>query len=196
MEDFFLFLRLGFEHISDVKGYDHILFIASICAIYPMSAWRTLLVMITAFTVGHSLTLALSTLRVIEVSASIVEFLIPVTIAASCVINLIEPPNRLESRSATLVAKYFGALFFGLIHGLGFSNFLRDMLGVESNLLKPLLAFNLGVEAGQVCIAGGSLILSFLMVERFGVARREWNIGLSCCILGVAFTMILERSVF
>lgn len=190
MSTFSTFLRLGFEHISDLKGYDHILFVAALAAVYPLSAWRQLVWLVTAFTVGHSLTLALATLRLIDVPTDLIEFLIPVTILFTCLVNMFSPNDAPDERNWL---KYAGAAFFGLIHGLGFSNFLRQMLGAEENLLAPLFAFNLGLEVGQLFIVAVALGASFIIVDVLRASRREWNLALSGAIAGIALTLVFER---
>ncbi len=192
--DFSTFLRLGFEHISDLKGYDHILFIAALCAVYSFRAWKQLLWLVTGFTVGHSITLALSTLRLVTIKTELVEFLIPVTILLTCIANMF---NRTKSDIETHdYLKYSSAIFFGMIHGLGFSNFLRSMLGAEENLFLPLLAFNIGLEIGQVFIVCIVMLISFLVVDKLNAAQREWNLAISGAIAGIAFTLVIERFIF
>lgn len=190
MSSFYTFLRLGFEHISDLKGYDHILFVTALAAVYPLQAWRQLVWLVTAFTVGHSLTLALATLRLIDVSTDLIEFLIPVTIIFTCLVNML---STQESTGERNWLKYAGASFFGLIHGLGFSNFLRQILGAEENLLGPLFAFNLGLEIGQLFIVAVALGFSFVIVDVLKASRREWNLVLSGGIAGIALILVFER---
>ncbi|MFN3386735.1 MAG: HupE/UreJ family protein [Candidatus Thermochlorobacter sp.] len=190
MSSFYTFLRLGFEHISDLKGYDHILFVTALAAVYPLQAWRQLVWLVTAFTVGHSLTLALATLRLIDVSTDLIEFLIPVTIIFTCLVNMLSTQEATGKRNWL---KYAGASFFGLIHGLGFSNFLRQILGAEENLLGPLFAFNLGLEVGQLFIVAVALGFSFIIVDVLKASRREWNLVLSGGIAGIALILVLER---
>ena len=172
---FAVYLELGFEHLLDLRGYDHILFIAGLCAAYSLIRWRELLVLVTAFTIGHSVSLALATLRLVRVDTSLVEFLIPVTIVATAVTNLAglrrkgragqprEGPaghgQPAEHRVTARPLRYALALAFGLIHGLGFSNFLRIALGDERNLFVPLLSFNIGLELAQIVVAGAVLAL-------------------------------------
>lgn len=192
---FFVFLQLGFDHISDLKGYDHMLFITALCAVYQFSQWRNLLWLVTAFTVGHSITLALATLNIVSINPDLVEFLIPVTIFITGLVNIvIEVRSRkaFKANKQGWYAKYSLALGFGLIHGLGFSNFLRAMLGAEDSLLTPLLAFNIGLEIGQILILIGVLVLSFLMVQVLKMAQRDWTLVLSGATSGAALLMILE----
>ena len=192
---FIVYLRLGFDHISDLNGYDHMLFIAALCAIYQLKQWKQLLVLVTAFTVGHSVTLALATLDVIAINPDLVEFLIPVTIFLTSVVNvfpMIRASWRDESRNGEWISKYILALGFGLIHGLGFSNFLRAMLGAADSIVVPLLAFNIGLELGQILILLAILILSTFMIKVVRLAPRDWGLLLSGATAGISLLMILE----
>ena len=171
------------------------LFIAALCAIYHIRQWRPLLVLVTAFTVGHSITLALATLNVITINPDLVEFLIPVTILLTSIVNIVV---LVRSKAGTTYekgewyTKYGLALGFGLIHGLGFSNFLRAMLGAEDNLFLPLLSFNIGLEIGQIAILLGILLVSSVMTDVFKMVQRDWALVLSGGTAGAALLMILE----
>lgn len=191
MTTFGLYLSLGFEHISDLAAYDHILFLTALCAIYSFREWKRVLILVTAFTVGHTLTLALATLKLIPVSTDLIEFLIPVTIFVTGLWNVIQRNKKLATASHRF--KYGTALFFGLIHGLGFSSYLRSLLGTEDNLLLPLFSFNLGLEIGQVMIVMIVLFISFLIVDVSGMKRREWNLLLSGAAMGVSLILSIER---
>ncbi|WP_109698443.1 HupE/UreJ family protein [Chitinophaga deserti] len=189
MQEFSMYFEEGWQHIADLGGYDHILFIMALCAVYLMNDWKKVLILVTAFTVGHSITLALSVLNIVRVSTDLIEFLIPVTIVITALGNALrggKEPGRVQWN-------YFLALFFGLIHGLGFSNYLRSMLGTQSDIVQPLLAFNLGLEFGQLIIVTIILILSQLIIQIGKVSRRDWTIFLSAAIFGVAFVMSIER---
>ncbi|MEX0893246.1 MAG: HupE/UreJ family protein [Gemmatimonadota bacterium] len=175
--EFAVFLRLGFDHIADLRAWDHILFIVALSAGYGLAHWRQLLVLVTAFTVGHSLTLLLATLRLVSVSAAVVEPLIAATILATAAFNLAEArtrPDPLQLPRRTRRVLYAMALCFGLIHGLGFSSFLRALLGQEEAITVPLLAFNLGLEAGQLVILAVILLTTHLAVRVARVPRTRW----------------------
>src|ERR1700712_167216 len=162
MNDFPLYFGVGKDHILDYKnGYDHILFVVALSALYGVKDWRKVLVMVTAFTIGHSITLALATLQIVTIDSAVVEFLIPLTIFITAVSNLFRSEPSIESRNIQL--NYVYALFFGLIHGLGFSNSLRALLGKTQSLFTPLLAFNLGLEFGQIIIVTLFLISSYIV---------------------------------
>jgi hypothetical protein len=199
--EFLTYLRLGVDHIADLSGYDHILFVAALSAVYTIAEWRRLVWLVTAFTVGHSITLALATLDLVRVDSGLVETLIPVTIVLAGIVNIIEwrsrgrwhdgrserPPESLRR------GKYALALAFGLIHGLGFSTFLRAILGDEEGIALPLLAFNIGLELGQLLIVAAVLVGATFMVRVVGLARRDWVMVMSGATAGIALTMIAGR---
>lgn len=192
MSQFEIYFQLGKDHILDYKnGYDHILFVVALCALYLMRDWKKVLILVTAFTIGHSITLALATLNIISIDQELIEFLIPVTIFITAVSNIFrstEPSDR------TTYINYGYALFFGLIHGLGFSNYLRAMLGKDRNIVSQLFAFNLGLELGQIIIVSIFLILSFILVDLFTVNRRDWKLVLSAAIAGMALLLMNDKS--
>ena len=188
MTSFELYFKLGLQHILDLQGFDHILFILSLCAIYVARDWVKILLLVTAFTLGHSLTLALATFEVVQIRSEVIEFLIPVTIAFTALATLIKPkPNSGKG----IQLNYLLALFFGLIHGMGFSNYLRSLLGKEASIWQPLLAFNVGLEVGQILIVAAFLLITSL-VHLAGMNRKEWTLIVSAFILGVACMLMLQ----
>ncbi len=189
--------RLGFEHILDPAGYDHILFLAALCAAYSWARWMDLVVLVTAFTLGHSVALVLATLGIVRADTGWVEFLIPVTIVLTAIVNVVvlrrvadaKPPRRER------LTRYGLALGFGLIHGLGFSNFLRLVLGGEEDLVWPLLAFNLGLEVGQLFIALGILFLAWI-AGKLGLSEERWTLLVSFVAGAMALGMAATRLPF
>jgi hypothetical protein len=182
---------LGIDHIADFKGYDHILFIVTLCAVYQYTQWKNILVLVTAFTVGHSTTLVLATLRIVTVRSSLIEFLIPLTIFITGLSNLISN-HELVSEGLQKM-KYGASMFFGLIHGLGFSSYLRSLLGRESDIVLPLFAFNVGIEAGQLIIVSCIFMLTFLFVNIIHLKRKIWNIVLSLAGMTMATWLMIQR---
>lgn len=194
MSLFELYFKLGLQHIADLKGYDHILFILILCAVYSFKEWRRVLILVTAFTIGHSLTLALATLDLIRVDGDVIEFLIPLTIFITALANVLTKNQKVSTFHHYL--KYSAALFFGLIHGLGFSNYLRSLLGSEKGLLLPLFSFNIGIEVGQVLIVSIIMMLTFLIVDLLKFPRRDWHILLSGAGMGISLILMFERFPF
>ncbi|MFM6954833.1 MAG: HupE/UreJ family protein [Sphingobacteriaceae bacterium] len=187
MQDFALYFELGWQHILDWRGYDHMLFVAAMCASYVLADWRKVLGMVTAFTIGHSLTLALSVVNLVFISPKWIELLIPITIVSTCLVNLTKPTNT------TRLSTYFITLIFGLIHGLGFSAYLKSLLGQDDSILGQLFAFNLGLEAGQLIVVGVFLLLAQLVLKSLQISRRDWILFLSSAIFGIALLLTLER---
>ena len=190
MEQFKLYFGLGVDHILDIAGYDHILFVVALCAIYATQDWKKILILVTAFTIGHSITLALSTLNILNFRTDIIEFLIPVTIFITAFSNIVRKQNSM--RPGYLNLNYFFVLFFGLIHGLGFSNYLKSLLGKEESIVTPLLAFNLGLELGQIIIVLIFMVAAFIFTGLLNVARRDWNLVISAAIAGIALTIMID----
>lgn len=189
MQDFPLYFELGWQHISDWNGYDHILFIAALCGVYTLRDWKKVLILVTAFTVGHSITLALSVFNIFTINSALIEFLIPVTIMITSFSNiLIKKPKPSNTRM-----KYILAAGFGLIHGLGFSNYLKSLLGKSSSIFVESLAFNVGLEFGQILIVIGILLLSFILVTIVKIKQWDWTFFLSSAIFGISFVMAAER---
>lgn len=181
---------MGFEHISDFNGYDHMLFIMVLCAVYKAEDWKKIALLITAFTVGHSLTLALSALKVITPGSYAIELLIPLTILAASVANILQDPSQPASGIRT---RYLLALLFGCIHGLGFSNFFNALVGDSMDITLPLFAFNIGLELGQLLIVVLFFGIYFILTRIKDISPQSWNIFISGAGVGVSFIMILER---
>ena len=191
------YLELGFRHICTPRAADHLTFLLALCAPYGLTDWRRVLALVTSFTVGHSLTLALATLGLVAFKPAVVEALIPVTIILTALWNLrgaglatgrpALPPGPVLAAAPNALA-----LGFGLIHGLGFSNYLRALLGPASRPVQELLAFNLGVELGQVLIVAALLLLGALLLRGVGVARRDWLLTTSGAALGIAALLLVQ----
>ena len=191
---FSTYMELGFKHISDPKAYDHIVFIIALCAIYRLSEWKKVAILVTAFTIGHSITLALAAFQIITFPGDIIEMLIPVTIILTCLYNVIYKKETIEDDSIfnrQLSVNYFFALFFGLIHGMGFSNFFRSLHGDESSIVKPLFAFNVGLELGQLLIVAAILVMAYVVLDVFKAKQREWNLFVSGAAAGIAITLLI-----
>ncbi|MEN3324300.1 HupE/UreJ family protein [Mariniflexile soesokkakense] len=190
MNEFVFYLKQGISHITDLQGIDHLVFIITLCAVYQISQWKKTLILITAFTIGHTVTLALSGLSIISVNQQLIETLIPITILLTAIYNIVKK----QTSKNQIQINYFLALFFGLIHGMGFSNFFRSMMmGIsDESIIVPLFSFNLGIEFGQLVIIGLFLLINFLLTKVFSIQHRDWNLVVSGAGGGIAATMIIE----
>ncbi|MDH5396880.1 MAG: HupE/UreJ family protein [Cyclobacteriaceae bacterium] len=191
MSQFQLYFDLGLEHILDMAGFDHIVFIIILCAIYLVRDWKRILILVTAFTIGHTFTLALATLKVITVDTKLVEFLIPLTIFITAITNLFHKDSSIKPKRTNL--NYYLAVFFGLVHGLGFSNNLRSLLGKEETIVTQLISFNIGIEIGQIAIVLLFLLSSFIFVDLLSVGRRDWKMIISSAGGGIAVMLMLQN---
>jgi hypothetical protein len=189
MSDFGFYFELGWEHIMSWDALDHLLFIMALATIYLVKDWKQVLILVTAFTIGHSLTLALSVMDIIRFPSKWVEFLIPCTIVITAFSNLFQ--KKFTPRSIRI--NYFLALFFGLIHGMGFANTIRFMLADDQSLGWGLFGFNAGLEAGQIIVVTLVLFVAQAVLNIGKINRREWVIFLSAAIFSLALKMSLER---
>ena len=191
MHPFQFYLKLGFQHISDLAGYDHILFLIALCAIYRIQQWRNILILVTAFTIGHSVALVLASLDIFTIPSNIIKFLIPTSIFITALNNV------LGSNSAETPKKmgrnYAMALFFGIIHGMDFSNYFKALLMDPTTILIPLLGFNIGIELGQLLVVLAIVSVSFLFLYVIGAKHREWNLFISGAAAGMSLLSMLEN---
>ena len=202
MSELLAFATLGFRHITDPRGADHIVFLLALAAIYRFRDWRECVWVVTAFTVGHSVTLALAVTGALTLPAALIEFLIPVTILATALENLI-----VRDRSTAIWGRRYRPVFaglFGLVHGAGFANYLRSMF--VDRIAVPLLGFNLGLEAGQLIVIAVAFI-AFAAMDRL-IGRVVWasrrddaaravrvrTLAVSTLVMSVAARWMLERA--
>ena len=190
MHEFWMYTQIGFNHIANLSGMDHILFVAALCIRYQLSDWKKWLILVTAFTIGHSVTLVLSVFNYLDFTTNWIEFLIPVTILITSISNMFVKKFSFNSKFPVI---YFFALFFGLIHGLGFSFYLKSLLGLQQNIAPALLAFNLGLEIGQILIVMAILVISFIFVTLLKAPRRDFILIVSGGIFTLSLQMAIER---
>jgi len=191
MDDFLLYLDIGLRHVLDLNGYDHILFLVALLAVFSFKDLKQVLWLVTFFTFGHTLTLALSAYGVVRVNIALVEWLIPLTIAITCVTNIWGASKPVQTNHWSVNLLYAG--IFGLIHGLGFSNYFRMIIGKAESKFLPLIEFALGIELAQIII-----VLVFLSLWAVGksvlhIKRRDWILVVSAMVLGTVIPMLIER---
>ena len=189
MSDFGFYFKIGWQHIISLDALDHQLFILVLTVLYTLKEWKQVLILVTAFTIGHSITLALSTLNILTVPSDLIEFFIPCTIFITAAANIIKPASTQKG----IQLNYFFAMFFGLVHGLGFANALKFMLAKDQSLGWSLLSFNLGLEAGQIAVVIFLLLLAHIFIFYLNVKRRYWIVSISGLVLLVSLKMAIDR---
>lgn len=191
MQQFPFYLQLGFEHISNLAGFDHILFLVALCAVYRIEQWKNIVILVTAFTVGHSITLILASSGTLVIPSNVIEFLIPTTILLTALHNVMSRPS--SEGPSKMGRNYAMALFFGFIHGMGFSNYFRALLMNDSSILVPLFGFNAGIELGQLLVVAVIVGIAFVFLNLLGVKHRDWNVFISGAAAGIAVTLMIEN---
>jgi hypothetical protein len=195
MSDFWIYFQIGLRHVLDINAYDHVLFLIALTVPYAFKEWKRVLLLVTVFTVGHTLALMMSVYELVIIKESLIEFLIPITILATAVFNLFTAGKAAKKEAMGVTA--FITLFFGIIHGLGFSNYFKTILaGNASDKMLPLLEFALGIEAAQVIVVLGVLILSYVMQSIFRFSKRDFTLVLSAFVIGVVVPMIIDNEIW
>ncbi len=195
MPDFWIYFKIGLQHVLDINGYDHVLFLIALTVPYAFKDWKRVLLLVTIFTIGHTFALLLSVFNIVTVKASLVEFLIPITILITAFFNLFTAGKSSKQESITFVAAV--TLFFGLIHGLGFSNYFKAILpGNPTDKVVPLFEFALGIEAAQILVVLAVLVLSFLVQTLFRFNKRDFTLVMSAFVIGVVVPMIIQNPIW
>lgn len=195
MSDFWIYVEIGLKHVLNLKGYDHVLFLMALTTLHTFKDWKKILILVTVFTVGHTLALVLSVFQIVMIKAQLVEFLIPITILITALFNFfgIRKASKKDSINSIILI----TLFFGVIHGLGFSNYFKTILpGNPSEKVLPLLEFALGIELAQMVVVLAMLILSYGVQTFFRVSKRDFTIVTSAFIVGVVVPMILQNEIW
>jgi len=193
MDNFIFFVRQGLFHVLDWNAYDHILFLIALVVVYDFKNWKKVLWLISLFTIGHTLTLILAAYNVVSVNSKWIEFLIPVTIIITALVNIFFIKSATKNTKTNI--NLFFALFFGLIHGLGFSGYFKMLVGSSNSKLIPLLEFALGIEFAQIIIVLIILIMGFIFQTIFRFSKRDWILIISSIVIGVVIP-ILIKSIF
>ncbi|MDG0967671.1 MAG: HupE/UreJ family protein [Flavobacteriaceae bacterium] len=189
MNEFFLLVKLGFHHVWDWAGYDHLLFLTALCLPYSAHQWKKVFWLITYFTIGHSASLVFASYDVVYVSPTWIEVLIPLSIVVAAIHNMTHA-HRVFVRNNTMVALV--TLFFGLIHGFGFASYFDIIRDANQPMLFSLFAFALGIEAAQMALGVLVLLMSTLVLSTFGRNRRDWILVVSSMIIGILLPILIE----
>lgn len=195
MSEFLIYFQLGLKHILDVYSYDHVLFLIALSVPFSFKDWKRILILVTLFSLGHSMSLLLVIFGIVAIKVSVVEMLIPITILVAALFNIFTAGKTSKKESINVI--FFVTLFFGIIHGLGFSSYFKSILGGgTTSKLLPLSEFSLGLEVGQLVVVFVTLILSYIVQTFFRFSKRDWTLVISAFILGVVLPMILENEIW
>ena len=189
LENFWFNVQYGINHVLDPNGYDHVLFLMVLAVPYVFKDWKRVLILVSMFTLGHTLSLVLAAYDVVSVNGKLVEFLIPVTILIAALYNVFTAGKKEKSSKLSLL--FFATLFFGLIHGLGFAREFKMFAGQSENKLKLLIEFALGIEIAQIILVFVVLFLGFLFQTIFRFSKRDWVMVLSAVVVGLVIPMIV-----
>jgi hypothetical protein len=195
MQEFWIYFQIGLKHVLDIHAYDHVLFLIALTIPYSFKDWKRVALLVTLFTIGHTMALMLSVFGIVAIKVNVVEFMIPVTILITALFNLFTAGKSGKKESINLV--FFTTLFFGIIHGLGFSNYFKSILGGDAaSKVLPLAEFALGIEAAQIIVVFVLLIISYLVQTVFRFSKRDWTLVMSAFVIGVVIPLIVESEIW
>jgi hypothetical protein len=195
MSEFWVYFQIGLHHVLDIQAYDHVLFLMALVIPFTFKDWKKIILSVTLFTLGHTTALVFSVYKILVVKASFIEFLIPITILLTAIYNLASIGK--SNKKASINWVFLITLFFGIIHGFGFSNYFNTLLGGSSDSkLVPLLEFALGIEAAQLTVVLAVLVLAYIVQTVFKFSRRDWILVGSAFIVGVVLPMIIESEIW
>ncbi len=195
MSEFMLYLNVGLKHVLDINAYDHVLFLTALVVPYHFKDWKKIITLVSVFTLGHTLALVLAVFEMVKINVTLVEFLIPITILCTAVYNLFQSGKG--KNNASISAAVFVTLFFGIIHGLGFSNYFNSILaGTPSDKIIPMLQFAVGIEIAQLAVVVTVLLISFIVQYFMRNSKRNWILITSSIIIGVVIPMLIESEIW
>lgn len=195
MSDFWIFFKVGLHHVLDIHGYDHLLFLIALSVPYSSRDWKRILILVSFFTLGHSVSMLLSVFNVVSVKTIWIEFLIPCTILIAALFNLVMAGKSAKSGTISFIAGT--TIFFGIIHGLGFSNYFNSILpGKPTEKLVPLSEFALGIECAQIIVVIAVLILAFIAQTLFRFNKRDFTLIMSSFVIGVVVPLLVQNPIW
>jgi len=194
LDNFWFNVQYGINHVLDFNGYDHVLFLMALTVPYTFRDWKRILILVSTFTLGHTLSLVLAAYNIVSINGSLVEFLIPITILIVALYNIFTAGKK--SKEQKIGVLFLTTLFFGLIHGLGFAREFKMFIGKAESKVMPLIEFALGIEIAQVIIVFVVLFLGFFTQTIFRFSRRDWVMVLSAIVVGLVIPMLIESDIF
>ena len=194
LENFWFNVEYGINHVLDIKAYDHVLFLIVLTIPYIFKDWKRVLILVSVFTLGHTLSLTLAAYGAVSVSGGLVEFLIPITILIVALFNVFTAGKGAQKEKVGIL--FISTLFFGLIHGLGFAREFKMFVGSSDSKIVPLLEFALGIEIAQIIIVFLVLFFGFLFQTVFRFSKRDWIMVVSSIVVGLVIPMLLNNKIW
>jgi hypothetical protein len=195
MSEFWIYFEIGMRHVLNISAYDHVLFLIALTVPYAFKDWKRVLILISLFTVGHTIALLLSVYGIVVVKVNLIEFLIPITILVTALFHLFTAGKSSKNESISIIG--FITLFFGIVHGLGFATYFKSILaGSTNDKLLPLLEFATGIEASQIIVVLVALIASYCVQTLFRFSKRDWTLVMASFVIGVVLPMIVESKIW
>jgi len=194
MDQFWFNVKYGLNHVLDINGYDHVLFLMVLAVPYLFKDWKRVLLLVSLFTIGHTLSLVLAAYDFVSVDGKLVEFLIPITILIAAIYNVFNGGKN--DKNKRIGPLFFAALFFGLIHGLGFAREFTMVFGDASNKVLALLEFALGIELAQIIIVFLVVFFGFFFQTIFRFSKRDWIMVLSSIVIGLVIPILSANNIF
>ena len=190
LENIWFNIEYGMNHVLDINAYDHVLFLIVLTVPYIFKDWKRVFLLVSTFTLGHTLSLVLAAYNIVRVNGALIEFLIPITILVVALFNVFTAGKGGQKGKVGVL--FFSTLFFGLIHGLGFAREFHMLAGQTDNILLLLIEFALGIEIAQVIIVFVVLFLGYLMQTLFRFSKRDWIMVISAIVVGLVIPMIMN----
>jgi len=195
MSDFWIYFEVGMRHVLNLFSYDHVLFLIALSVSYVFKDWKKVLILVSLFTVGHTIALLLSVYGIVVVKVNLIEFLIPITILITAIYHLFTAGKSAKNESISAIG--FITLFFGIIHGLGFATYFKSIIGGTSDSkLLPLIEFASGIEVAQIIVVLTALIAAYCVQTLFKFSKRDWTLVMSSFVIGVVLPMIIESKIW
>ena len=194
LDSFLKFLELGLYHIVNFKSYDHILFLVILTIPYLFKDWKRLLLLVSSFTLGHTLSLLLGVYDIVNLNVNVTEWLIPFTIIVMALYNILTSGK--SSKYSNPIVLFSVVLFFGFIHGLGFADAFESLVRSNESTLLSVLEFALGIELGQFIIVFCVLFFGFIGQTIFRFSVRDWVMVLSAVVIGLMLPLIVNSPLF
>lgn len=191
MSNFWIYFTLGLKHLYNINAYADILFLLALTVPYEFKSWKKILLLVSLFTAGHTIALMLSIFNIVTVKVSIVAFIILILLLITALYTIISTGKSNKKDSIVFIAILTS--LFGIVHGLGFSNYFNSIVqGKPTDKLVPLFESSLGFGVSQIVVIILALLLAYVIQTLLKFSKREWILIVSSFVVGVVIPMIIK----